>query len=182
VDVTRVALGLAFAAMPLGLAAQTVKVDFDHDVDFSRYKAYSWSETQEPASNPANHLRLTRAIERELGEKGLQKDSGGTPKGAGGTPSVRIRYYSKIEKKLKASSYQEDDIWQPTNLRTRVDVSRIKQGTLILELSDGESSDVVWRGVATDVAPRPDLVAEAIDAWTKKILLQFPPPPPPPKP
>jgi hypothetical protein len=170
-----IAVGLAFAAMPLGLAAQTVKVDFDHDVDFSMYKAYSWSVTQEPASNPANHLRLTRAIERELGEKGLQKDGAGTP-------GVRVRYYSKIEKKLKASSYQEDDIWQPTNLRTRVDVSRIKQGTLILELSDGESSDVVWRGVATDVAPRPDLVAEAIDAWTKKILLQFPPPPSPRKP
>jgi len=171
----RVALGLAFASLPLGLAAQTVKVDFDHDVDFSRYKAYSWSVTQEPASNPANHLRLTRAIERELVEKGLQKD-------AAGEPSVRVRYYSKIDKKLRASGYQEEDTAHPNNLRTRVDLSRIKQGTLIVELSDGESSDVVWRGVATDVAPRPDLVAEAIDAWTKKIFLQFPPPPPPPKP
>jgi len=175
VDVTRVALGLALAAMPLGLAAQTVKVDFDHDVDFSRYKAYEWSVTQEPASNPANHLRLTRAIERELGGKGLQKDGAGTP-------GIRVRYYSKIEKKLKASGYQEEDIGQPSNLRTRVDLTRIKQGTLIVELSDAESTDVVWRGVATDEAPRPDLVAEAIDTWTKKIFLQFPPPPPPPKP
>jgi hypothetical protein len=173
--VTRVALGMAFAALPLGLAAQTVKVDFDHDVDFSKYKAYSWSQTQEPASNPANHLRLTRAIERELGEKGLRKDGVGAS-------SVRVRYYSKIEKKLKTSGYQEEDVGHPNNLRTRVDVTRIKQGTLIVELSDGESADVVWRGVAIDVAPRPDLVAEAIDAWTKKILLQFPPPPPPPKP
>jgi len=171
----KVALGLAFAVLPLGLAAQTVKVDFDHDVDFSRYEAFSWSVTQEPASNPANHLRLTRAIERELSDKGLRKDEAGTP-------SVRVRYYSKIEKKLKASGYQEEDFGHPSNLRTRVDLSRIKQGTLIVELSDGESSDVVWRGVATDVAPRPDLVAEAIDAWTRKIFLQFPPSPAPPKP
>ncbi len=163
---------LAVLAAPAAATAQTVKVDYDAKADFSRYRTFAWSEAQEPAKNPANHIRITVAAERELAAKGLQKAESGPA-------DVRVRYYSKIEKKLKSSSRQESGTWQPNDLRTVVDVSRVDQGTLILELSDGESRAVVWRGTAVGVAPRPDLVAEVIDASMKKIVAAYPPKPAP---
>jgi uncharacterized protein DUF4136 len=163
---------LAALAAPMAATAQTVKFDYDAKVDFSRYKTFAWSEGQEPAKNPANHIRITRAAERELEAKGLQKAESGPA-------DIRIRYYSKIEKKLKSSSRQESSAWQPNDLRTMVDVSRVDQGTLILELTDGESRAVVWRGTAVGVAPRPDQVAEVIDASMKKIVAAYPTKPAP---
>ena len=163
---------LALLVAPVAAGAQTVKIDFDAKVDFSKYRTFAWSEAQQPASNPANHIRITRAVERELLAKGLEKVESGPA-------DVRARYYSKIEKKLKSSSRQESGAWQPNDLRTMVDVSRVDQGTLILELSDGETKSVVWRGTAVGVAPRPDLVAEVIDASVKKIVAAYPPKPSP---
>jgi hypothetical protein len=159
------------AASP-AVTAETVKVDYDVKVDFSKYRTFAWSEAQQPAKNPANHIRITRAVERELLAKGLQKAETGPA-------DVRVRYYGKIEKKLKSSSRQESGAWQTNDLRTMVDISRVDQGTLILELSDGESRAVVWRGTAVGVAPRADLVAEAIDSSVKKIVAPYPPKPSP---
>jgi len=57
---------LTFLLAAASLHAQAIQVDFDHGVDFSKYKTFSWSLEQQPASNPANHIRITRAVEREL--------------------------------------------------------------------------------------------------------------------
>jgi len=149
-------------------AAQTVKVDADGKVDFSKYRTFAWSPAQQAVKNPANHIRITRAVERELVAKGFHKAETGPA-------DARVRYYAKIAKKLKSSSRQESSAWQPNDLRTMVDVSRVEQGTLIVELSDGESKEVVWRGTAVQVAPRPDEVAQAIDNTVKKIFMGYPP-------
>ena len=84
-------------------------------------------ETQEPAPNPVNHIRITRAVERELQKKGL-KPSGTNP------PDLRLHYFGYIDKKIKGTQRQEDT-YQPTaDVKTIVDFSRVKEGTLILEL------------------------------------------------
>ena len=162
----------ALSSVASAQTLKTVKVEYDNKVDFSKYKTFAWSQAQEPVGNAANYIRLTRAVERELLAKGLEKAETGPA-------DVRVRYYAKIEKKLKSSSRQESSSWQPNDLRTMVDISRVDQGTLILELSDGESKDVVWRGINVDVAPRADLVAGAIDTWVKKIVAAYPPKPAP---
>ena len=159
---------LALALLAEAQVLKTVKVDYDEKVDFSKYKTFAWSEAQEPVGNPANHIRLTAAVERELTAKGLRKADGGSA-------DLRVRYHAKIEKKLKSSSRQESSSWDQNNLRTMVDLSRVEEGTLILELSDGASGDLVWRGVNTDVTPRADLVAEGIDQSVKKIVAAYPP-------
>jgi hypothetical protein len=161
----------AFVALSLLAEAQvlkTVKVNYDEKVDFSKYKTFAWSEAQESVSNPANHIRITRAVERELAAKGLLKADTGSA-------DLRVRYLAKIEKKLKSTARQESSSWDQNNLRTMVDLTRVEEGTLILELSDGASGDVVWRAVNVDVAPRSDLVPEAIDKWMKKIVAPYPP-------
>ena len=67
---------LALALSAVAASAQEVKLDYDHDVDFSRYKTFGWSVAQQPAKNPANHIRITRAVEEGFAGKGLSKDAG----------------------------------------------------------------------------------------------------------
>src|SRR5262245_31104400 len=93
---------LVLLAAPAG--SPTVKVTFDQDTDFSHFKTYDWVATQEPVSNPVNHIRMTRAIERELEAKGLKK--------AMENPDLRVTYLAKVEKKIRGTGYQVDSPWQ----------------------------------------------------------------------
>jgi hypothetical protein len=145
-----------------------VKVDSEPGVDFALYKTYGWTEGQEPAPNPANHIRITRAIERELQAKGL-KASGSAP------PDLRLHYFGYIDKKLKGTSRQQDT-YQPTaDIRTLVDFSRVKEGTLILEVFAGTTGRLLWRGVATEPLVPPDETETQIDRMVKALVERYPP-------
>jgi hypothetical protein len=170
-------LALTFVGFALPVAAQDfklskagpdVKVDADPEIDFTVYNTFGWSETQEPAPNPVNHIRITRAIERELQSKGL-KPSGSQP------PDLRIHYFGYIEKKLKGTSHQEEN-YQPTaDVKTVVDFSRIKEGTLILEVFARTSGRLLWRGVAMEpVAPADETEAQ-INRMVKALVERYPP-------
>ena len=160
--------------------AQEVKLDYDPAADFTKYKTFGWSLAQEPAKNPANHIRITRAVETNLTAHGVTKATDGDP-------DLYLTYLGKVGEKVKVSSKSAGSYWEPTNLRTTVDVGKVKAGTLILEMADARTKDVVWRGVSTTVGVRPDYMEEEIKAAVKKLLEDFPPkkpseaPPEPPK-
>jgi Domain of unknown function (DUF4136) len=161
-------LAVAFLLAPQG-TSPTVKVTFDQEADFSRFKTYDWVPTQEPAANPVNHIRMTRAVERELEAKGLKKSME--------NPDLRVTYFAKVEKKLKGTGYQEETPWSASSdLRTVVDFKRVQEGTVIIELLDDDTKLTLWRGVATGKAPPPDEVGPVIDSTVKKILADYPPP------
>ncbi len=158
----------AFFLLAPQSSTPTVKVTFEKETDFSRYKTYDWVPTQTQAENPVNHIRITRAVERELEAKGLKKSME--------SPDLRVTYFAKVEKKLRGQGYQEDSQWQPTSdLRTVVDFKRVQEGTIIVELLDEDTKLTLWRGVATGKAPPPDEVGPVIDTTIKKILAAYPP-------
>jgi hypothetical protein len=156
--------------VPWALEAQTVKIDFDKEADFSKYKTFAWSESQEPAPNAANHVRITGAVEGELLAHGLVKAESGPP-------DLKVRYVGKVEEKLRGSSYSTGSNWQSTDLRTMVDIKKVKEGTLIVELYDRVTRLLVWRSVATDTPASPDQIEPQIQAFVKKSFADFPPRP-----
>ena len=168
-------LGSVTAHAQLQDQNSNLKVDFDKDAPFAKYKTYAWMESPSRAEDLANHIRITRAIEKDLAAKALVPDSSGKP-------DVFVRYYAKIETKVRGASRQAGSIYQPTNLRTIVDIERVKQGTLIIELLDGETRDVVWRAVASDAVARADLIEDQINTSVAKLLAKYPPAPDAPSP
>lgn len=163
-------LRLAFPLVLLGAAGSTlaVKVNVDKDADFTRYKTFDWAPGQQPTANPVNHIRITRAVERELAARGLQRQME--------APDLRVAYLAKIEKKIKGQSYQTESPWRATpDLRTVVDFKRVEEGTLIVELIDAGTKLTVWRGVATQPVPPPDEVGPVIDRTVTELLAEYPP-------
>jgi hypothetical protein len=170
-------LALAFLGTAIPSTAQEfklskngpdVKVDAEPGVNFSAYKTYGWSDTQEVAPNPVNHIRITRAVERELQSKGLTS-SGKEP------PDLRLHYFAYIEKKIKGTSRQEESYQATADVKTVVDFSRVKEGTLILELYSRATGRLVWRGLAMEpVAPADETEAQ-IDRMVKALVDRYPP-------
>jgi hypothetical protein len=161
--------------VPVPSQGPSLKVDYDKDAPFSRYKTYAWLESPARAENLANHIRITRAVEKELSGRGLVLDTSGRP-------DVFVRYIAKIETKVRGSSRKAGSPWEPTDLRTIVDIERVKQGTLIIEMLDGETRDVVWRAVGSDAVARVDLIEDQINTSVAKMLAQYPPDPEAPSP
>lgn len=152
------------------VTTQTVKVDFNDKVDFAAFRSYAWKDTQEPAPNPLNHQRITRAVERELEAKGLVK-------AATGKPDVVVRYFGKIEKKTKGASRSEDSTWQPADRRTVVEFSRVEEVKLILELYTPAGLEPAWSAVATDALAPPDRLEQQLDDAVARMLEAYPPKP-----
>jgi hypothetical protein len=165
---TAAAIFLVLGGVARPAPAQDVKVTHEPGTDFSRYRTFDWIETQEPVPNPVNHVLITRAVERELQAKGVQKP-------AEGKPSLRVRYYAKIEKKLRGKGSQKQTFGDPTNLRTTVDFKRIEEGSILVELYDDDTRLTLWRGTVSAQAPRPDEVQEVIDKAVKDLFAGFPP-------
>ena len=172
---TLLALCLVGVAMPttaqefkLSKKGPEVKVDAEPGTNFALYKSYGWSETQEPAPNQANHIRITRAIERELQAKGLTP-SGTTP------PDLRLHYFGYIDKKIKGTSRREDTYRPTADVKTVVDFSRVKEGTLILELFARTTGRLLWRGVATEPVVPADETEAQIERMVKALLERYPP-------
>jgi hypothetical protein len=145
-----------------------VKVDAEPGTNFAAFKTFGWSETQEPAPNPVNHIRITRAVERELKAKGL-KPSGSTP------PDLRVHYFGYIDKKIKGTLHQEETYRPTADVKTVVDFSRVKEGTLILELYARASGRLLWRGVATETVAPPDETEAQINRMVKALVKRYPP-------
>lgn len=64
------------------------------------------------------------------------------------------------------------DRWGPTT----VNVYEIPTGTLIVDLLDGRSNELVWRGIATKtLSENPQKVAKLINKVVTKMFKKFPP-------
>jgi hypothetical protein len=144
-----------------------VKVSQDDDVDFTAFKTFAWVDNQEPAENPANHVRITKAVERELEARGLK--AAGDAK-----PDLRVHYLAKVEKKLRGTTRQ-GDVYRPTpDVKTVVDFSRVTEGTIIIELLDDTSRQVVWRAVASEPVGPPDEAEAQINRLVKALVERYP--------
>ena len=158
----------ALALLAASAAAQEIKLDYDHDVDFSKYKTFAWSVAQQPVPNQANHIRITRAVEQGFIAKGLSADTAGKP-------DAFLMYHGQVGESVKVEGRNAGAYWEPTNLRTMVDINRVRAGTLVIEMYDAGTRDIVWRGVASNVPYRPDQAEELITAAVKKLLEGYPP-------
>jgi hypothetical protein len=164
-----VAGAFALAAGAQDLAQSKVEVQHDESADFSGYRTFAWTPFQTPASNPAVHIRLTEAIERELAVHGLQKAENAT------TADLFVQYEARLEKKVRGTPTRSDDYWQPSNTRFIVNFDRVEVGTLVIQLWDGKRKDVVWSAKGIAIMGREDQRARQADDAVKQMLAGFPP-------
>lgn len=74
------ALFALVAVIALSCFAREIRTDFDHQVNFSQYKTYSWAKVDTP--DPLWSDRVKQAVDRELAAKGW------TPVPSGGDVSI----------------------------------------------------------------------------------------------
>jgi hypothetical protein len=154
-----------------GCSAIRVNAYREPGADLSRYRTFAWASherfaTGDPRLDNNRFFveRVQRAVERELGRRGLVVSA---------TPDVILHIHARVDQQIVTTDLEPaSSIGRP---RTGADV--YDMGTLLLDFVDSRTEKVVWRGWAErafdGVIDNQDWLEETIDKTVAKILARF---------
>lgn len=161
-------------------SAQKVSYDSVPGTDFSKYKTYKWQRAEKAKyPDPENDRLLMRAIDAQLGSKGLTKVE--TEEA-----DVYVIYQLAILDNVEWSSFRSDIGWSGSGANslpgfrggTTNSVMPIKSGSLILDIYDVSQKKRVWQAHATKtVDPSAELKKREknVQKVMAKIMQNYPP-------
>jgi hypothetical protein len=170
-----VALSLALASA--ACSSYHVTTDHDESVDVSSIRTWDFMPHREaaPGSLAGNTLvekRVKAAVERELAAKGMRRTSD--------SPQVVVALHSITRDRLDATSWPTwgpgwHGRWGHWGGYPSVTVFQWTEGTLVVDLVDTRTNDLVWRGTVTEALDEKSGSAESVDEAVRKLFEAFPP-------
>jgi hypothetical protein len=170
--VTKITIGLAVGLLSCHLAvAQDVTTNSMPGTDFSKYHTYKWVPVA--GATPPNQIidqQIKDAVNSQLATKGLTVT-------AGETADLFIGYQVSIDQERQ---------WNAMGMGMRgfgggmgtATSSTISNGTLVLDMYDPGTKQLVWQGRATktiDAGANQDKRTKNLNSAMKKLLQKYPP-------
>ncbi len=169
-----VTLGLLTIAAMLGCSSMGVNIEYNKDIDFAGYRTFRWLKTRKSREemrmkkHPLAHRKIRKAVERELYSKGFKKF-------AGGKPDFLLTYHVGAKKKIDVVHHgYRYGRWGQFRGHS-VSFHKYREGTLVLDIIDGSSKKLVWRGSAKDVLRGVGTMGEHISKSVSRLMKDFPP-------
>lgn len=161
------------AAVIVGCSTMTTSVDYDHTVNWSKYNTFQIM-TGTPAPATFTQKRIDDGITQALTAKGWQPTTS--------NPSILV-YSHVVLSQEKQFNTMSMGGWgyrgwggMGGGMATTT-VQNIPIGTLIVDLVDPSSKEMVWRGMAQDQVKANGESAETINEAMQKLFQNFPPAP-----
>ncbi|MBK7433559.1 MAG: DUF4136 domain-containing protein [Chitinophagaceae bacterium] len=131
----------------------TIKVisDYDKTMDVSVYKTYRWLDKaaiEEKGTDPRyiNELtdkRIRAAVDRELGILGIRSVTG--------PADMALHYHILVDTKTMMVNEPAGTRYNRHLENKKLSIYQYKEGTLLIDMMDLRTNELVWRGGATDV-------------------------------
>lgn len=151
-------------------AAQDVKTDYDHHVDFSQFHTYSWHKVQ--TDDPLWQSRVTDAVDHALQSKGLQKVDSNGDLSVSAVGAVR----NQQEYQTFYNGFGPGWRWGGFGNEAETTAVNYQIGTLVVDMFDPHNKQLVWRGSATDtLSDKPEKNEQKLDKAADKMFKDFPP-------
>jgi Domain of unknown function (DUF4136) len=164
------ALAMLVAASPV--RAQNVNVDYDHKAPFSDYRTYAWIRPPQ-LRDPLMAQHVMDAINQQLDAKGLQQasDSAGA--------DIGIVANGATQEKHTLQTFYDNFGgwgWMGWDGMATTQEQTYEVGTLVVDMFDTKSKQVIWRGTATDtLSDKAEKNAEKLNKAVEKMMKDFPP-------
>ena len=183
-QIARALLSIATVLLVCGCSSTRVQTDFDHRADFRSYSTFAWYQAVEGDESPTegpNQLvdrRIRGAISDTLRAKGLgQSDAN--------TADLIVMYYASLGSRMyfHTAGWGYGWGWGPYWSYgygfwpgwTTTTVHTYHEGTVIIDIVNRESNQLVWRGVGTRALGKNSHSEEKIRQSMARILESFPP-------
>jgi hypothetical protein len=152
--------------------AQQVKTDYDRNANFSQYKTYSWSNVK--TQDPLMVDRIKSAVNSAMAAKGFtQVDSGGDL-------SIVAMEITKNQQTL--NTFYDGGFggwrWGGGFGNATTTTETYKVGTLVVDLFDTRSKELVFRGSSSDtLSNNSNKNIKNLNKGVEKMFKHFPPEP-----
>jgi hypothetical protein len=176
-QIRTLAVAAALSFVSAGAFAQDVKVDFDKAADFTKYKTFaiklgtSWN-------NPLSEKRVLAEIQQGLTDKGWTA----TTDDAKADAIVVLHGATEKQKSLNTfysggyGGYGWRGGWGGGMSSSTTTVDEYTVGTLVVDIFDAKSKQLVYRGTATDeLSNKPEKNAKKLAKASDKLFKDFPP-------
>jgi uncharacterized protein DUF4136 len=155
------AAALVLGTVALSAQAQKPQIQWNNSYAFDAVKTFAWQDTPETSledRNPFMHSLIKNTIEAELATSGLTEVEA--------NPDVWVNYHASTttDTQLRTDSYGYSmggygmAGWGyygmaagPVSSTTRV--VEYTRGTLVVDIWDAKSKELVWRGTVSDTLP-----------------------------
>ena len=162
-----------------GCSSLSVNYDFDQNVDWSKFQTYGWMETPQRPSDPSSPLqdtpllmqRIHNSVDYEMEQRGINMSD---------NPELLVVYHLGTQEKIQVTDwgYRYSDYYWGYGGR-QIDVYQFTEGSLVIDLIDAETKNLVWRATGTGVVEQeqksPDEMQSRADKVINKIMESFPP-------
>lgn len=185
-----IASSCALLLIAAAVACSSVRTsyDFDPEMNFGGWKSYAWYPVESRPSgdprldSPLLHQRIAAAVDRTLAARGytLVEDT---------EPDFYVEYHLSTKQRLDAVTMNRGYGAGPYGRRwggagwggagwSETYIDEYDEGTLVIDLLDVASRELVWRGWGTRrlaQQPKPEQVTANVDEAVAEILKAFPP-------
>ena len=158
----RIAAAVAVSLLALPAYAQKPQIQWNEEYDFDAVQTFQWQTTAETSleqRNPFMHSLIKNSIEKELAVSGLTEVQS--------NPDVYVTYHASTDTEVRLQSdsfgygfggygmggwgYYGYGAAGPVSTTTRV--IEYQRGTLVVDIWDAASKELVWRGTVSDTLP-----------------------------
>jgi len=178
-----IAFGLALLTACSGY---TVKTDYDPAVAFASYKSFDWYAASKRAkgkgsgTDPLMDKRVRVSVQTVLEAKGFRQEKVAEP-------DFLVTYYPIYQNKKyrTTTTFGGGYGWGRRQwgygVGTHFSTSQVhnyREGTIVLEIVDSRSNQLVWQGVAEGALvnfANPEEAQEEINKAVRDLLTNFPP-------
>lgn len=168
---TVVLAGCVFLTLTTGSFAST-KTDYDHSVNFEKYRTFAWKNYGRPANGIVNNSivesRIQNAVNEQLIKKGMREDDR--------NPDVYVVAHLGA-KDMADVEYMPAYGWRHWRwMGPDVLVNRYVQGTTVIDIVDARTNELIWRAIGTDTGSSViDVQAEKkVDKMAADAFKHFP--------
>ena len=153
------------------LAAQDVKYNFMPGTDFSKYHTYKWVIIEGGAHpNQIVDAQIKQAVDSQLASKGLSKTDNDKA-------DLYVGYQIALDKEKQWNAFGTGGVRWGGGMASATS-STITNGSLVLDMYDPTTKQLVWTGNATktlDPSGNQEKNQKNLDKAMEKLLKNYPP-------
>jgi hypothetical protein len=174
-------MSLLALVLVVGCSTMSFNHDWDRDTDFSAYSTYAWlaqpvnqatgSAQVAQQQNTLLQKRVRSAVDVQMRDKGFQLNVD--------SPDILLVYHTGLQDKVNVTDYgyrYSYDYWGWGG--RDIDVYQYTEGSLIIDMIDATTKELVWRGSATatiDEGASTEKRESQLDKAARGIFENYPP-------
>jgi hypothetical protein len=160
---------------------RNLHIEREPNIFIEQYRTYGWNKLE--ATKAVHPLyssfelnqAIVRAIDKNLAKKGFRRNIA--------TPDFLVDFHIYVEEQkfqnlaCEAGFYRSERYLSDLSQRTYCESPKIvnyDDGTLIIDIVDAQTGQLVWRGTAGEIIDNPAYATEIFCMKVKRILKKFP--------